>query len=111
MTGGSTGLTEMLRNARPQSAFFEALRNLWGTVRQLKQRRTRALRLCESLPLGERRFVAVVEYANFRFLLGGTSASLVLLARLPDCSTSEGTSPKLPEAESLGGCAREVEGS
>jgi len=38
--------------------------------------------LCESLPLGERRFVAVVEFDRERFLLGGTASSLVLLSRL-----------------------------
>jgi len=46
--------------------------------------------LCESLPLGERRFVAVVEFEQKRFLVGGTSASLVLLAHLDNsaCKTS-----------------------
>jgi flagellar motor switch/type III secretory pathway protein FliN len=42
------------------------------------------LRLCESLPLGERRFVAVVEFEAARFLVGGTPSSLVLLSRLED---------------------------
>jgi hypothetical protein len=45
-------------------------------------RRPRQLRLRESLALGNHRFVAVVEYEQFRFLLGGTPGSLVLLARL-----------------------------
>jgi flagellar biogenesis protein FliO len=43
---------------------------------------TRRLRLCESLGLGDRRFVAVVEFDQARFLVGGTSSSLVLLAKL-----------------------------
>jgi flagellar biogenesis protein FliO len=47
-------------------------------------RAPRRLRLCESLPLGERRFVAVVEFENARFLLGGTPSALVLLSRLGD---------------------------
>jgi flagellar biogenesis protein FliO len=48
-----------------------------------QSRRTpRRLRLCESLSLGDRRFVAVVEFEQARFLVGGTSASLVLLAQL-----------------------------
>ncbi len=46
-------------------------------------RRPRQLRLRESLALGNHRFVAVVEYEQSRFLLGGTPGSLVLLARLP----------------------------
>jgi flagellar biogenesis protein FliO len=45
-------------------------------------RQPRRLRLCESLPLGDRRFVAVVEFERSRFLVGGTAGSLVLLARL-----------------------------
>lgn len=57
---------------------------LWGRVLRLSRRAPRRLRLCESLPLGERRFVAVVEFDAARFLLGGTASSLVLLARLAD---------------------------
>jgi hypothetical protein len=56
--------------------------SLWGRILRLSRRAPRRLRLCESLPLGERRFVAVVEFEQSRFLVGGTSASLVLLARL-----------------------------
>jgi flagellar biogenesis protein FliO len=44
----------------------------------------RRLRLAETLPLGERRFVAVVEFEGQRFLLGGTSAQITLLSRLPE---------------------------
>jgi hypothetical protein len=65
--------------------FSKALRaraiGLWQRTRSLK-RAPRHLRLCESLPLGERRFVAVVEFDEERFLVGGTSSSLVLLSRL-----------------------------
>lgn len=75
--------------ASPEPAPFAALRQLWLRARSLGQRMLRwrrhtprRLRLCESLPLGERRFVAVVEFERERFLVGGTSASLVLLARL-----------------------------
>ncbi len=44
----------------------------------------RTLRLRESLALGERRFVAVIEFEKARFLIGGTASSLVLLSRLED---------------------------
>jgi flagellar biogenesis protein FliO len=57
---------------------------LWGRVLRLSRRTPKGLRLCESLPLGERRFVAVVEFERMRFLLGGTPSSLVLLSRLDD---------------------------
>lgn len=55
---------------------------LWERVLRISRRAPKGLRLCESLPLGERRFVAVVEYEKERFLLGGTPSSLVLLSRL-----------------------------
>jgi flagellar biogenesis protein FliO len=58
------------------------LRRWWERLRRLRRRAPRRLRLCESLPLGERRFVAVVEFERSRFLVGGTTSSLVLLAHL-----------------------------
>jgi flagellar biogenesis protein FliO len=58
----------------------------WRRILGLR-RTTRRLRLCETLSLGERRFVAVVEFERARFLVGGTSASLVLLAQLRDIET------------------------
>src|SRR5579864_8033269 len=63
-------------------AFWRSVCGWWPRIRRVTRRRPRRLRLCESLPLGERRFVAVVEFERSRFLVGGTSASLVLLARL-----------------------------
>jgi hypothetical protein len=60
----------------------------WKRFRRLNQRRSRRLRLCESLPLGERRFVAVVQFERSRFLVGGTPGSLVLLARLENAQAN-----------------------
>ena len=90
------------RRADPEVVFSEivpararsgAQRQPWGKVQawwqrllRLSRRPPRRLRLAESLPLGERRFVAVIEFEQLRFLVGGTSASLVLLARLEDDS-------------------------
>jgi flagellar biogenesis protein FliO len=54
----------------------------WQRLVQLGRRPPKRLRLCESLPLGEHRFVAVIEFEQARFLVGGTPASLMLLARL-----------------------------
>ena len=42
----------------------------------------RQLRLCETLGLGEKRFLAVVEFEQQKLLIGGTSNSLVMLAAL-----------------------------
>lgn len=57
---------------------------VWKRIRGSARRPARHLRLAETLSLGERRFVAVVEFEQARFLVGGTSGSLVLLARLED---------------------------
>jgi flagellar biogenesis protein FliO len=64
------------------NALWPRLVGLWEHFRRLGRRTPKTLRLCESLPLGERRFVAVVEFEKTRFLVGGTSSSLVLLSRL-----------------------------
>jgi flagellar biogenesis protein FliO len=54
----------------------------WRRFCRLAQRAPRRLRLCETLALGERRFVAVIAFEKERYLVGGTPASLALLARL-----------------------------
>jgi flagellar biogenesis protein FliO len=63
---------------------LEIWRRTAAAVKRILQRNrpSRRLRLCESLALGDRRFVAVVEFERSRFLVGGTAGSLVLLARL-----------------------------
>jgi flagellar biogenesis protein FliO len=71
------------------NAFRLRMIELWERVLRLSHRRHRRLKLCESLPLGERRFVAVVEFDAARFLVGGTSSSLVLLSRLSDAGSQE----------------------
>lgn len=43
----------------------------------------RELRLCETLALGDHRFVALVRCGRQRFLIGGAGNSLALLAELP----------------------------
>jgi flagellar biogenesis protein FliO len=65
-------------------SFRTRLFALWKLVQRFSRRTPRSLRLCESLPLGERRFVAVVEFEEARFLVGGTASSMVLLSRLGD---------------------------
>jgi len=73
---------------------------LWARILRLSRRAPKRLRLCESLPLGERRFVAVVEFEQNRFLLGGTPSSLVLLSRLEDAGDrKEKDSAEQPRGE------------
>lgn len=51
--------------------------------KSLKSRRpARRLRLSETLSLGEKRFLAVVEFQHQEFLVGGAGNSIALLARL-----------------------------
>jgi len=66
--------------APPFSGAWQWMRNALSGVRIGKT--PRRLRLCESLSLGEKRFVAVIEFETERFLVGGGAASVNLLARL-----------------------------
>lgn len=69
----------------PRDGLRGRVLEFWERVLRLRRRAPRRLRLCESLALGERRFVAVVEFEAERFLVGGTPSSMVLLSRLADC--------------------------
>ena len=54
-----------------------------GVHKSFKRRRSmRRLRLSETLSLGEKRFLAVVQFQQQEFLVGGTGNSIALLARL-----------------------------
>jgi flagellar biogenesis protein FliO len=67
----------------PEAAWVAALKNLWQwTRRNVKVRKHRRLRVCETLSLGERRFLAIIEFERQEFLVGGSGNSLELLARL-----------------------------
>ena len=71
------------RAITPPGAAWVALKNIWQwTRRAVKARKTRRLRVCETLSLGERRFLAVIEFDRQEFLVGGSGNSLALLARL-----------------------------
>jgi len=58
------------------------------------RRRERCLRLCEMLPLGEKRFVAVIEYGPRKFLLAGTPHTISLLRYLDANSESPDEPPR-----------------
>ena len=53
-----------------------------------RRRSAHRLRLSETLSLGEKRFLAVVQFQQQEFLVGGTGSSIALLAKLngPDAS-------------------------
>jgi hypothetical protein len=46
------------------------------------RRKLQKLRVCDVASLGDKRFVAVVEYGSRRFLVGGGAGSVSLLSRL-----------------------------
>lgn len=58
------------------------LLQLFGHIRI--RRRERALRLGETVSLGEKRLVAVVEFEEQRFLIGVTNQSITLLRGLDE---------------------------
>ena len=75
--------------------FGEVFRRFWRSSRAWRKwipasawgARPKKLSLCETLSLGEKRFVAVVRFEKQQFLVGGTGQSIALLAELPSDST------------------------
>ena len=58
---------------------------LLAALRSVKIRtRVRSLRLCETLPLGDKRFLAVVQFNHQRLLIGATSHSISLLQQVEE---------------------------
>jgi len=63
------------------------LASMWALLRQIFsnvhiQRRERRLRLSETLSLGEKRLIAVVEFEQQRFLVAATPENISLLQTL-----------------------------
>ena len=48
------------------------------------QKKRKALSIRETASLGERRFVAVIQFERQRFLIGASPSSVTLLTQLPD---------------------------
>jgi flagellar biogenesis protein FliO len=72
-------------------SFRLVLQRLGTFSRQIiRRKRSRRLQLCETVSLGNRGFVAVIGYQEQRFLVGGTSTSIVLLADLHGVSDCNG---------------------
>jgi len=53
-----------------------------GAIAKISATRSRGLRLCESLSLGDKRMLAIVECDHQRFLLAATPQSISLLQSL-----------------------------
>jgi len=90
----------MIDYKRAQNSKRLLARVLAAIVRQLqalaRRRDEKVMRLCETLSLGERRFLAVVVVEEQRYLVGGAGNSISLLAQLPHSMASAG-----PEMDQL----------
>ena len=54
----------------------------WLQAKRQAQLATRRLRLCETLQLGEKRFVAIVQVDGQQFLVGGAAGTVSMLGQL-----------------------------
>jgi flagellar biogenesis protein FliO len=66
------------RRRSPLGALWARMRSVLGSVRVQR----RSLCLCESLPLGEKRLIAVVQFEEQRFLVAATPQNITLLQTL-----------------------------
>jgi len=78
--------------AKPQSlleVFRTAFAHFLSFGKKISvQRRKNDLRLCETLSLGDKRFLAVVLVEQQKFLVGGAGNSVALLAKLSSRTSS-----------------------
>jgi flagellar biogenesis protein FliO len=56
--------------------------NLLAHARSIGSRKQRVMQLCETLPLGERRFLLLVKVEEQKFLVGAAGNSISLLAKI-----------------------------
>lgn len=79
-----------------------SLATLWRALISRTRRDRKLLLVRETSALGDRRFVAVVQFERQRFLIGSSPSSVTLLARLSDASpvTETGGNGATPEGAS-----------
>ena len=80
MDGESMGKTFRYAAGKILTSLAQGLRSVPRGM--VGRRREKRLRLRETLSLGEKRFLAVVEFDQEEFLVGGTGSSLALLTRV-----------------------------
>lgn len=78
-------------SAIPPSMVTRTIHTAWSKLAHLwrAQRQRRSLVVKETAGLGERRFVAIVQFEKQRFLVGGGPGSVTLLSRLQDAEEPE----------------------
>jgi flagellar biogenesis protein FliO len=75
----------IVKNSNSRLSIFQPAwwLRLWRAVPAMRiSKAPKRLRLCESVSLGEKRVVAVIQYETQKFLVGGSASSVSLLARL-----------------------------
>src|SRR5271165_6519509 len=84
-----------------ERTFVGFMLRCWNNVRKtlkVRQASIKHLRVCETAPLGDKRFVAVIQVDQERFLIGGAANSIAMLARLSEpASFPQGTAPEYGE--------------
>lgn len=77
----------------------------WGSFVTCARRSPKFLLVSETSALGDRRFVAVVQFERQRFLIGSSPSSVTLLARLSDAGpvTESGADAPTPRETTPGG--------
>jgi len=73
----------------PSNLLRAVLQRVTSISRSRVWRKRRGLRVCETLSLGNRGYLAVVSYRRYEFLVGGTANSISLLAQLPGKAAAE----------------------
>jgi hypothetical protein len=56
------------------------------------QRTSKQLRVCETVSLGEKRFIAIIHVENRKFLIGGGASNVALLTQLGEAGESSSSS-------------------
>jgi flagellar biogenesis protein FliO len=79
---------QVLTEGRPWKAVWERAAAFWKRVKV--RRKTQALHLEETLALGERRMLAIVEWKGEKLLLGVTPQQITLLEPREKAQSTEG---------------------
>lgn len=76
---------------------FTTVRNVASRVKV--RRAERLLRVCETLPLGDRRFLLLVQCDQRRYLIGASAHAITLIDRLDESADS--ALDEIPSAEKV----------
>jgi hypothetical protein len=98
---GSSLRSALGRTAGLAAAPVRGLRSAWSWYqgRRVLQTSTRRMRVAETISLGEKRFLAVVEVDGCQFLVGGGASSVAVLAQLGAQQTARDLMHRAAEAQ------------